>query len=198
MKNGKDNLEEHSAELIEKAQWGDMDALWKLWESCQVKVESALRKRYSYIPSAEIKDLVQSTWLKVSKRIGQFVGKRWSFDSWVITIARNHTIDYLRSISCRIPTTELKEYHDQDMMSVSWIHREIKSPQEIFDSKAVMANIYGEIDKLPEIQRTCILLKIDWNSHEEISEITGISLGKINYHVKRAQNNLEKLKKIVK
>jgi len=44
----------------------------------------------------EAGDIVQETFIKMWKNIGRFDGKKASFKTWIFTIARNSTTDFLR------------------------------------------------------------------------------------------------------
>ena len=47
-------------------------------------------------------DLVQETFLRVWNRVQGFDNERGSLGSWVLTVARNRAIDYLRSVDGRM------------------------------------------------------------------------------------------------
>src|SRR5271166_5399535 len=47
-------------------------------------------------------DLVQETFLRVWNRAGSFDQERGALGPWVLTVARNRAIDYLRSIDGRM------------------------------------------------------------------------------------------------
>lgn len=196
MKNEKDKPGEPSAELLETAQRGDVNALWKLWESCQTKVAWTLRRRFPDIPSADIDDLVQITGIKVLQKLWQFHWEIGKFDSWVICIALNSARDHFRKCATRISTTQLADWMDIDPeaawvigMRPSSIH-----PLEIISSKERIAAIYHQINKLPETQRLCLLMAIDWKSYGEISEITGYSIASVGGHLHLARKALRNLR----
>jgi len=48
-----------------------------------------------------VEDLVQETFLRVWTRIQGFDAERGDLGTWVVAVARNRAIDYLRSIECR-------------------------------------------------------------------------------------------------
>ena len=56
-------------------------------------------------------DLVQETFLRVWNRMGGFDAERGALGSWLVTVARNRAIDYIRSVSSRNArnTFELEE-----------------------------------------------------------------------------------------
>ena len=52
-------------------------------------------------------DLAQETFLRVWNRISSFDPERGALGPWIVTIARNRAIDYLRSAGARIPARSL-------------------------------------------------------------------------------------------
>jgi RNA polymerase sigma-70 factor, ECF subfamily len=57
---------------------------------------------------ATAEDLLQETFLRVWNRISVFDGERGSLGPWVLTIARNRAIDYLRSTDSRYLQTNVE------------------------------------------------------------------------------------------
>ena len=53
-------------------------------------------------------DLVQETFLRVWNRAPSFDQERGSFGPWILTVARNRAIDYLRSVDGRITAGSLE------------------------------------------------------------------------------------------
>lgn len=53
--------------------------------------------------------------------------------------------------------------------------------------------LYNCIEKLSKINKAIILLYLDGNSHEEISEITGISKTNVGTKISRIKEELKKI-----
>src|SRR5581483_3739970 len=52
--------------------------------------------------SSTAEDLVQETFLRVWNRVQSFDAERGALGAWVLTVARNRAIDYLRSVDGRM------------------------------------------------------------------------------------------------
>jgi RNA polymerase sigma-70 factor (ECF subfamily) len=58
--------------------------------------------------AAVAEDLVQETFLRVWNRVQSFDQERGALGPWVLTVARNQAIDYLRSVDGRMSTRALE------------------------------------------------------------------------------------------
>src|SRR6202161_1337512 len=58
--------------------------------------------------AAAAEDLVQETFLRVWNRVQSFDPQRGALGPWVLTVARNRAIDYLRSIDGRMSASSLE------------------------------------------------------------------------------------------
>ncbi len=69
--------------------------------------------------SAVAEDLVQETFLRVWNRVGSFDATRGALGAWVMTVARNRAIDYLRSLDGKMSqnTYELNKLEHPGLFS---------------------------------------------------------------------------------
>ena len=58
--------------------------------------------------AAVAEDLVQETFLRIWNRVHSFDQNRGSLGPWILTVARNQAIDYLRSVDGRMSTNALE------------------------------------------------------------------------------------------
>lgn len=89
--------EEALAELLRRR---DPDALAKLYDRYGRSVYALVYRVVRDQGIAE--DLVQETFLRVWNRSSHFDAAKGSLVTWVLTIARNQAIDYLRSVDARM------------------------------------------------------------------------------------------------
>jgi RNA polymerase sigma-70 factor (ECF subfamily) len=61
------------------------------------------------------------------------------------------------------------------------------------DDSSELDVLYNCIDELNEINKAIILLYLDGNSHDEISEITGISKTNVGTRIVRIKEQIKKL-----
>ena len=89
--------EEALAELLRRR---DPDALAKLYDRYGRSVYALVYRVVRDQGIAE--DLVQETFLRVWNRSSHFDAVKGSLVTWILTIARNQAIDYLRSVDARM------------------------------------------------------------------------------------------------
>jgi RNA polymerase sigma-70 factor (ECF subfamily) len=61
--------------------------------------------------SSTAEDLVQETFLRIWNRVQSFDAERGALGAWVLTIARNRAIDYLRSVDGRMEASAIELDH---------------------------------------------------------------------------------------
>ena len=128
-------------------------------------------------------DLVQETFLKVWKNIGNFKGRSALF-TWIYRIATNEALGFLKSKKRKlIISFETLESH---------LSRSLNS-DNYFTGDEIQKKLQQAIIKLPEKQRIVFNMKyFEELKFEEISAIMGTSVGalKANYHhaVKKIEN----------
>jgi RNA polymerase sigma-70 factor (ECF subfamily) len=130
-------------------------------------------------------DLVQETFLRVWNRAAGFDPDRGALGPWLLAVARNRAIDYIRSASARMDRNlfELDEHgsatHFVDM------EREVLNADAARRIKTAMA-------KLNENQRKVIeLAYYEGLSQTEMAERMGQPLGTVKTWVRSALKNLK-------
>lgn len=120
-------------------------------------------------------DVLQNTFIKVWKNIGSFRGDS-KLSTWLYTIATNEALSHIRKEKRqrKLPL-ETDEY---DLSAL------LKS-DPYFNGDELVVELMEAIDKLPEKQKLTFELRyFEELPYNEISEITGTSVGalKANYH----------------
>jgi RNA polymerase sigma-70 factor (ECF subfamily) len=90
---------EEDSRLIKRLKARDPDAMSELYDRFG-KIAMAIIFRVVH-DRGIAEDLLQETFLKVWNRVAGFDEDRGALGPWVLTIARNRAIDYLRSTSAR-------------------------------------------------------------------------------------------------
>src|SRR5450631_871117 len=99
---------EDDTELVARMQRRDPQALAELYDRYGRLVYSLILRVVRDTGVAE--DLVQETFLRVWNRVAGFDAQRGSIGPWLLAVARNRAIDYLRSSAGRERNTlELEE-----------------------------------------------------------------------------------------
>ena len=96
-------MERNESGLAQRLRDRDPQAMAELYDRYGRLVYAVIRRQVNDHSTAE--DLVQETFLRVWTRIQGFDGNRGGLGPWVLAVARNRAIDYLRSIECRFSQT---------------------------------------------------------------------------------------------
>lgn len=88
------------AELVQRLKMRDPKAMSDLYDRYG-RLAYSLICRVVRNPSAA-EDLLQETFMRVWNRVGSFDAERGALGPWVLAVARNRAIDYLRSVDGRM------------------------------------------------------------------------------------------------
>jgi RNA polymerase sigma-70 factor (ECF subfamily) len=126
-------------------------------------------------------DLINDITLELWKSFGRFKGDS-KISTWIYRIALNTSMNYKR----KRENDRLLFFDDlKQMENLSWlIEQEDSSHSEI---------LYECIDELNQLNKAIILLYLDGNSHDEISDITGISKTNVGTRIGRIKEQIKSL-----
>src|SRR5688500_15027377 len=91
---------EDDREIIDRLTRRDPDALETIYNRYGKLVFSVILRVVR--DSAIAEDLTQETFLRVWNRVQAFDVERGKFGAWLLAVARNRAIDYIRSVSGRM------------------------------------------------------------------------------------------------
>jgi len=136
----------------------------------------------AYTQSVQDKeDLINDITLELWKSFERFKGDS-KISTWIYRVAINTSMNFSRkkkSDKLFFPT-DLNQFESQN-----WIlDPPDSSPSEI---------LYQCIDELNQLNKAIILLYLDGNSHDEISEITGISKTNVGTRISRIKEQIRSL-----
>lgn len=120
-------------------------------------------------------DVLQNTFMKAWKNIGDFQGKS-KLSTWLYRIAINESLDFIRHQKNNSAVST-----DKEMGIASRLIAD-----EYFDGDRGQALLQEAITTLPDVQRTVFLLRYyDEKKYSEIHDILGTSEGalKASYHI---------------
>lgn len=130
----------------------------------------------------ERRDLRQDIILELWRSFEKFDGS-CKVSTWVYRISLNVSMNYKRKISKALIFTSLEWFKEKEVPL--WI--------EDSDDFSQLDLLYNSIGELNEINKAVVLLYLDGNSHEEISEITGISKTNVGTRISRIKEELKKI-----
>ena len=120
------------------------------------------------------KDIVQDTYEKVWRKVNDI--ESTNAKSYLFTAAHHTLVDYTR---------KAKKQGDYNEV----VENSLKHEKQYTDVKQVL-NL--ALDKLPEIQKTVILLRdYEGYNYNEIAEITGLSESQVKVYIFRARQTLK-------
>ena len=157
-------------------------------ESFSILIDRYLKYIYNFVyrlcgNKTEAEDITQDTFLKVWKKLKSYDDRK-GFKTWLFTIARNTTIDYLRKkkdLRFSDFDTEDGNYIEDTLIDTEILQDDIFARGE---NKTIFENIFSE---MPSIYREIIVLYYDDGlTLEEISEVLKRSVNTVKSQHRRA------------
>jgi RNA polymerase sigma-70 factor, ECF subfamily len=174
-------LAEGDAELIKRLQSRDPQALAEIYDRYGRVAYSLILRVVRDAAIAE--DLVQETFLRVWNRAQGFDAERGAFGPWLLSVARNRAIDYLRSAGGRERNAIELEEADHPSLYTN-MERDILASD---DARVIRAALL----KLTPQQREVIeLAYYEGLTQTEMAERMGQPLGTVKTWVRTALKNL--------
>jgi len=174
-------------EFISKSKAGDLEAFNRLVELYQRLVYNVALRMLGNSESAE--DATQDTFISAYKAIGGFRGG--SFKAWILRIATNSCRDRMR-VAKRARITSLDDLVEEAGDFI--MDDKTESPEDYALRSELGRFLNGCLGLLPEDQRMVVILSdIQGFSYEEISQVTGSSLGTVKSRLNRGRSRLRDL-----
>ena len=142
--------------------------------------------------SHEAEDVVQETFLKAFKYIDRFSPSKASFKTWLLTITRNQSINVFSSLK-RKTVRLFAEEESQDGNLGSQLNGASGNAdaESALSMKQEFARLTDALSRLPERQRTALLLKSQEDmSYEEIALAMKSSASAVESLIFRARRTL--------
>jgi len=139
-------------------------------------------------------DLVQETFVRVYRHLHRFDQSK-KFSTWIYTIASNLAKNELRNRS-RNPLVlfqAIKKNWEADHRPLEW-EDTTYSPDDLFRKRHLREKVEAAVEELPEHHRVVFVLReMEGKTYEEISEITGVTLGTVKSRLNRARNRFAQI-----
>ena len=134
---------------------------------------------------AAAQDIVQETFLRVARNPKRLLDVG-SCHNWLLSVARNLSVDHLRKRIRRRKHTEA--YHAEAVLRGNTS----EAADESLARDEVRARVRREIDGLRPRLRELMLLKVqEGKTYREIAEITSLSVTNVGYLIHQAMRTLE-------
>lgn len=146
------------------------------------------------ITKQENEDLEQEVYIKVWKNADKYE-ERGSFKSWISTVAKNVSKDYIKSSVFKKMNNSTSDDYELDI-----IKDKKKTPEQNIISIERQKRIIDAIETLkPKLRETILLCEIYGYSYEEASKKLNCPLGTIKSRIYNAKKELsEKLVDLLK
>ncbi len=169
--------------LVELARGGDSEAFGQLFDHYHTSVYRFVYYRVGSTSLAE--DLTSETFIKALRAMGTFRWQGKDFGAWLMTIARNLTMDHFKSGRTRLElVTEDMSAHDAA----------VDGPESAVLESLTNEELLGALARLPDEQRECLVMRFlqGW-SIAETAAVLGRSDGAVKQLQLRAVRALAKL-----
>ena len=176
----------HEKEMIEAILKGDQKAFKLLVDTYQLMVVNTC---YAFVHDRdEAEDIAQDVFVQVFESLGKFRFES-KLSTWLYRIAVNRSINHCKSPRGRAIKIDIDSWKQQE------VAQSVEMPQQqILEEQEQIELLHKAIDKLPENQRTALILnKYEELSYKEIADVMGVSLSSVESLIFRAKNNLEKI-----
>ena len=131
--------------------------------------------------SHDREDLINDIALELWKSFKSFNGNS-KISTWIYRVALNTSMNYKRK---KKNDTLFSSINDFKTETSEWLYEQDDSEQSEI--------LYRCIDELNELNKAIILLYLDGNSHDDISEITGISKTNVGTRIGRIKEQIRNL-----
>ncbi len=177
--------------LLERISKGDEAALAQLYDLYSAILFGLIRTIVNNREIAE--DLLQEIFLLIWDHAGSFDASKGSVYTWVITLARNKSIDKIRSKSYRMQQQHVSGEYSAPFATL--VSNE-KSPHEMMwlDEKAEI--LKNALNNIPAKQREMIeIAYFEGFSQSKIAETYNIPLGTVKTRMRQGLDKLQALLK---
>jgi RNA polymerase sigma-70 factor, ECF subfamily len=174
--------------IVQRVQAGDKLAFNLLVNKYHRRVARLLTRMVRN--QEDIEDVVQETFIKAYRAIGNFRGDS-AFYTWIYRIAIN-TANNLLVTQGRRPST-LKESNDGDSETFedNAALSNIDTPESLYQTKQIGEAVNEAMAALPEELRSAIVMReIDGLSYEEIAAAMDCPIGTVRSRIFRARESI--------
>jgi RNA polymerase sigma-70 factor (ECF subfamily) len=122
-----------------------------------------------------VEDVTQMVFIKMFRRLNR-LRDPMVFESWLFTLARNTSLDFIRRRSCRPSTVTLDEEVNQ-----------IADPSDSNASSEILAALDRALTRLNPVDRTLVAQFVAGETYGEIAAHAGLSLATVKVRLHRVR-----------
>jgi len=141
-------------------------------------------------------ELTQEVFFKVFNKSSHYNPQK-KFTTWLWAIARNTTIDYLKSKDATRFTSDINSFEDTEINNMDSIESDLEGAETLIIKAMASSEILNAMKTLKDTQQEVLSLRVlNEFSYDEIAEIMKISKSSVKSLLYRAKENL--LKEIIR
>lgn len=122
-----------------------------------------------------VEDVTQMVFIKMFRRLGRLRDPA-VFESWLFTLARNTSLDFIRRRNCRPVTVAIDDEVNQ-----------IADPASSSGTSEILAALDRALDRLNPIDRTLVTQFVAGESYGSIAEKCGLTLATVKVRLHRVR-----------
>ena len=182
-------------ELVRLAIIGDGAAFTELWDTHIDSLRAYIKGRMKNLDDFYVDDICSRSFEKAFRQIKSYDPSKSRFSTWLMTIAHNTALDTVEQ-----ETRTRKKYLSLDddpsvSNEASTVGDDDPTPLDSIIRGEDQVTTEKYIDALPELYRRIARMRlVDGLQYKEISEETGISLNTVRTRIRRAKEQIDKMK----
>jgi RNA polymerase sigma factor (sigma-70 family) len=159
--------------LVIRAQAGDLSAQSDLVRRYMKRISAHVRNMLYQTDAVE--DIVQMVFIKMARRITR-LREPITFESWLFTLARNTTIDFLRQVRAR-----------PAMVSGEWDLKHTVDPTPARALPEIMEALEVALTRLSPRNQSLVRMVVQGFSYEAIAQSEGLTIGAVKLRLNRVR-----------
>ena len=165
------------AELIAGMSKGNEQALEQLYDATVSKLYALARAILRNVEDAE--EVVCATYAYAWANAAEYDDHRGNALGWLLMLCRSRALDVLRQRRANVISSELAP--------IEGVAAEDPQPDDLFASLQQLSRVRAALAELtPERRRLISLAFLQDLSHQQIAQATGLALGTVKSHLRRA------------
>jgi RNA polymerase sigma factor (sigma-70 family) len=175
---------------VEAAVGGDVESFNRLVQTHESRVYGVCMRLVGDHDDAE--DVAQEAFISAFTRLSTYRGG--SFRAWLLRIATNAALDFLRARRRR-PTIAIDVRDDDpDDHQGFDLPDPAPPPDEAFEQRELARALQAALMELPDDQRVAIVLRdVEGYDYAEIAAMTGMPLGTVKSRISRGRGRLREI-----
>ena len=183
-------------ELVRRAIIGDGTAFTELWDTHIGSLRAYLKGAMKYLDDFYIDDICSRSFEKAFRQISSFDPSKSQFSTWLRTIAHNTALDTIDAETrARSRLVSLDKEGDHSGAIIDVLGDEAATPLEQIVKEEDAEKLEGYIAGLPDLYKDIARMRlVDGLQYKEIAEELGMELNTIRTRIRRAKEQIEKMK----